>query len=343
MPQLARRALSAVAVTGLLATAAGVAAAPAAAAPAAPTGTPPATPCVVETLPEPAGMYRADALNTDPTGRFVIGSALRVTDQGTENFILRWDRGELTTIPAPTGESAYDVNAHGVIVGNRQVDGTSQPWVYRNGTFVRLPEPANAQQTFVSAINRAGDIVGYAYDDDTGEASALQWPAARPGTVVKLRSTPPDVLAMDITRNGTIVGFTREEETAPRTSWVRWPGGRYAALTVPNAEWAQVVAAQGRWAVGAASLIDGDIVAVRWNLGTGGYTRLHPNALGAADINSRGTAIAGHWLIRGNTFRELPMPDGTRTAAGRAIANDGSIVGFSNTNGRVAAVRWTGC
>ncbi|WP_320068884.1 hypothetical protein [Micromonospora sp. RTGN7] len=339
MPQLARHALSAVAVTGLLAAAAGIAA-PAAAAPAA---APPTTPCVVETLPGPAGLA-SEAWNTDPTGRFVIGSTMRDTGHGTEYVVLRWDQGQLvTTLPLSFVGGAVDVNAHGVMVGDGQTDGSSRPWVYRNGTFIDLPKPANSKLTFVSAINRAGDIVGYAYHDGTYEASALLWPAARPGTVEKLRGVPADVLTQDITLDGTIVGFTRELETAPRTSWVRWPDGRSAPLTVPNGRWAQVVAAQGRWAVGTVDTVDGDYFPVRWDLGTGGYIRLHPNALGATDINSRGTALSGSLVIRGNTYRSLPAPAGAQTAAGRAIANDGSIVGFSNTNGWLSAVRWTGC
>ncbi|WP_229399602.1 hypothetical protein [Micromonospora okii] len=337
MRDIARRALSAGAVAGLLAATAGIGASPAAA-----SARPPASPCAVAPLPQPADMYRTDAYAVDPTGRFVVGGALRNTDEGGESFLLIWDRGRLRTIANPFGEGGTDVNSRGVVIGNGQTDGRSRPWVYRNGTFAFLPlRPATAKFTFVSAINRAGDIVGYRYDDVTNVTTALRWPAARPGTVETLSGAPTGAMAIGITRNGSIVGNAGQEPDS--NVWVRRPGGRYAELTAPGADRSTVRAAEGRWAVGEVLTTDGEQFPVRWNIRTGTFTRTAPAAQILFGVNSRGVAIGADHVVRGSTARQLPMPQGSRTAGARAIADDGTIVGFSNEAGRVSAVRWTGC
>ncbi|SIM79882.1 hypothetical protein [Micromonospora cremea] len=334
MHRLVRRALAAGAAVGLLATAAVVAASPATAFPR-----PPAPSCAIETLPQPPNMYRTEAYAIDPTGRYVAGGALRVHEESpTEAFLLLWDRGRLTTVPWPNGDGVVDVNARGVVIGNGNADGRTQPWSYRNGVFTLLPTPSD--QVYVSAINAAGDVVGYRFDDATGGFVALRWPASRPGTVEEL-DAPAGALALGVTRDGSIVGTASGPEYF--TGWVRHPDGRYSELTVPAAQSTQVLAAEGRWAVGRVSFSDGDQFPVRWNLRTGVYTQLDRQVYGIEDVNARGVAVGGEWVVPGPTARQLPGGGDRVTISGRAIADDGTVVGFRNTAGKVTAVRWTAC
>ncbi|MEV4656986.1 hypothetical protein [Micromonospora sp. NPDC049301] len=334
MHRLARRTLAAGATVGLLATAAVVAASPATAFPR-----PPAPSCTIQTLPQPPNMYRTEAYAIDPTGRYVAGGALRVFDESpTEAFLLIWDRGRLRTVPWPNGDGVVDVNARGVVIGNGNADGRTQPWSYRDGVFTLLPTPW--EQVYVSAINTAGDVVGYRYDDATGGFVALRWPASRPGTVEEL-DAPPGALALGVTRDGSIVGTASGPEYY--TGWARHPDGRYSELTVPGARSTQVVAAEGRWAVGRADLSDGDQLAVRWNLRTGAYTELDRQVYVLEDVNAGGVAVGGDRVVRGATSRQLPGGGDRLTVASRAIADDGTIVGFRNSAGTVTAVRWTAC
>ncbi|MFC0506126.1 hypothetical protein [Micromonospora costi] len=329
MPHSATRAT--VVVAGLLAA---VAVAPVSPAGAFPRPRVPS--CAIETLAQPAGMYRTEAYAVDPSGRYVAGGALRVTDEGTESFVLLWDRGRLRTIASPLGEYVVDVNIRGVVVGNGHVDGRSQPWTYHGGVFTHLATLPGG--VFADAVNARGDVVGYGYDEVSGEPFAVRWPASRPGTVERL-DAPAGAMALGITRDGSIVGTAGGPEDF--TGWVRRPGGAYDTLTVPGARSVQVDAAQGRWVVGRADLADGSHVPVRWNLRTGRYAALAPEVGVLTDVNGRGVAIGGEWVVRGATARQLPG-GGARTVGARAIADDGTVVGFRN-DGRVSAVRWTGC
>ncbi|PWR13793.1 hypothetical protein DKT68_00575, partial [Micromonospora acroterricola] len=295
MQLIARRVLSAGAVAGLLATAAVVAASPATAFPR-----PPAPACPIETLPQPPDMYRTQAYAIDSTGRYIVGGALRVADeQPTKAFLLIWDRGHLTTVPSPFGEGGVGVNARGVVIGTGHGEGGTQPWSYRDGVFTLLP--ARSDETYVSAINAAGDVVGYDYDDATGRFVALRWPASRPGTFEVL-DVPAGGMALGITRDGTIVGTVSGPEHA--TGWARRPDGRYAELTVPGARSTQVLAAEGKWALARVDLSNGDQFGVRWNLRTGAYTVLDPRSYVATDVNSRGAVVAGDWVVRPGASRQ---------------------------------------
>ncbi|MFJ6167094.1 hypothetical protein ACIQH6_18390 [Micromonospora orduensis] len=333
MPHIARRVLSAGAVATLLATAALVAASPATAFPR-----PPAPACPIETLPQPPDMYRTEAHAIDPTGRYIVGGALRVADeQPTTAFLLIWDRGRLTTVPWANGDGAIGVNARGVVIGNGNADGRTQPWTYRDGVFTLLPTPSD--EVYVSAINASGDVVGYHYVDAIGRFVALRWPASRPGTVEEL-DAPVGGLATGITRDGTIVGTVSTPEHL--TGWARRPDGRYSELTVPGAQRTQVVAAEGKWAIGRVDPRTGTQFGVRWNLRTGTYTVLDEQSYVATDINSRGVAVAGSRVIGPGISRWLESGEGV-AVGGKAIADDGTVVGFRNSAGTVTAVRWPAC
>ncbi|WP_446214057.1 hypothetical protein [Micromonospora sp. IBSANI012] len=331
MTHLARRRMLAAATAGLLSAALGVATAPATAAPRTAT----ASACKLSTLPYPADVYRADAEAIDRTGRFIAGTALRVDEEGNQSFLLVWKRGRLTTIESSLAEYVTDVNTAGTVVGYGWINAKIRPWVLRNGVVEVLPSPAGGAQP--TAINGAGDIVGYGVDSDTGRNFPLRWPAARPGTVEVL-DAPAGAMPQGITEDGTIVGTAGD--FAAWTGWVRHPDGRIQSLTVPGARSTNVDAGQGHWAIGRVYLGGTSDVGVRWDLRDGSWSRLADELEWVSDVNSRGTVVGGNRIARGGTSRLLP---GAEVGVGaRAISDTGTVVGFRN-DGRVTPVRWSGC
>ncbi|MGC4771227.1 hypothetical protein ACLQ25_19935 [Micromonospora sp. DT44] len=337
MTYTARRRLLAGTAAGLLTASLGVAlSSTATAAPARTT----AGACTISTLPYPTDTYRAEADAIDPSGRFVVGSALRVLDTGNQNVLLFWDGQQLTEteMPGRNGVNPVDVNESGIVIGNGWADGgISQPWTYRDGKFEQLPLlPSTA--IVVSAINAAGDIVGYGSDIVPGEYVGLRWPAARPGTVEVL-DAPVNAQPVGITRNGTIVG--QAGPFGDWTGWVRRPNGKVKPLAVAGGGSTVVNAAGGRWAIGQVWLGGNNPAKVRWDLRNGSHTILDPEA-GLDDVNAKGVVVGGALVTRGATSRVLPG-GGTRINIGaRSIADTGAIVGFRNAD-RVTPVRWTGC
>lgn len=329
MTHLARRRMLAAATAGLLSAALGVAAAPATAAPR----TASASACKLSTLPYPADVYRADAQAIDRTGRFIAGTALRVGEEDNQLLLLVWKRGRLTTIESPLADTVADVNTAGTVVGYGWIDAKIRPWIVRDGAVALLPSPPGGAQP--TAINGAGDIVGYGVDSDTGDLFPVRWPAARPGTFEVL-DAPAGAVPQGITEDGTIVGTAGE--FAAWTGWVRYPDGRLQALTVPGARSTDVDAAQGHWAIGRVSLGGANQVRVRWDLRDGSWSRLADELPWLVDVNKRGTVVGGDRIARGGTSRLLP---GARVGT-RAISDTGTVVGFRN-DGRLTPVRWTGC
>ncbi|MFY1675211.1 twin-arginine translocation signal domain-containing protein [Plantactinospora sp. WMMB334] len=310
---------------------------PAPAGPAAPGGA-----CTMRTLPVPADTYRSDVTAMDPSGRFVLGSA--IVRQATDTHpVLLWDRGRLTSFDPPVpGGSPVDVNRHGVAVGNGPRDVLSPPWRYRAGRGELLPVLDPADDTTVVAVNSGGDIVGMGLTP-TNRRYGLLWPAGRPGTVRVIDTPSPYSTITGLTDDGTVVGRTDGIET---TSWLRTPAGVLRPLTGPDGEaWVTVRAASGRWAVGQ-GLQGGANAGLRWNLRTGRYTVLDPQlGYDQTDVNGRGTVLGGSLIQRGDTVLTLPSPAPDHVVGGRAIADNGTVAGFHNPRvpDGVRAVLWTGC
>ncbi|SCE72157.1 hypothetical protein [Micromonospora chokoriensis] len=334
-----RRMIAGAATTALLVTSLGVAVSgPASAAPAGAA----ARTCTISTLPYPTDTYRADANVIDPTGRYIAGTALRVGEVDNQYLLLFWDGQQVTEVEVPGMADPVDVNADGVVIGNGSALGTGigQPWVYRDGTIKQLPVLPSTG-IFVSAINDAGDIVGYGSDIVPGEYSALRWPAARPGTVEVLKA-PANAEASGITDNGTIVGSAGP--FGDWNSWVRRPNGRIDALTFPGADWSTASAAAGRWAIGLVGLDDTGASKVRWDLRNGSHTLLDQEIPALTDVNAKGVVVGGDRVGRGSTSRVLPGGAEGVAVGARSISDTGTIVGFRNVLAdRVTPVRWTGC
>ncbi|WP_433552642.1 hypothetical protein ACQP08_03880 [Micromonospora zamorensis] len=338
MNRSTRRRMLAATATGLLATSLGVAVSGTAT--AAPGGTA-LRACKISTLPYPTDTYRADANVVDPTGRYVAGTALRVGETDNQYLLLFWDGQQVTEVESQGMSTPADINADGVVIGNGWAEsGYGQPWIYRDGKLEQLPVLPSTG-IFVSAINDAGDIVGYGSDVVPGQFVALRWPAARPGTVEVL-DAPVDAQASGITDNGTIVGSAGP--FGDWNSWVRRPNGRIDALTVPGADWSLVNAAAGRWAIGQVWLGGTTSTSVRWDLRKGSYTKLDPEISGSTDVNVKGVVVGGDRVGRGSTSRVLPGGGEGVGVGARSISDTGTIVGFRNVFAdRLTPVRWTGC
>ncbi|MEV4655241.1 hypothetical protein [Micromonospora sp. NPDC049301] len=335
MTHIARRRMIAGVAAGLLATAVGAAVSGPATAAA---GGAALRACTIGTLPFPADTYRAEANAIDPTGRFVAGAALRVGDSGNQSLLLVWDRERLTSIESSIVADVVDVNARGVVVGNGWTDGIGRPWRYRDGRIEQLPVVPSGG-IFVTAVNRAGDIVGHGSDADTGQNFGLRWPAARPGTVEVL-DAPANATPQGITQDGTIVGTAGD--WGNWTGWVRRPDGRIDALTAPGARTTSVYAAEGHWAIGQVDLGDTSSLKVRWDLRDGSHTALDQRLEWLEDVNDRGVVVGGDRVVRGTTSRVLPGGGERVTIGARSVSATGTIVGFRNAD-RVTPVRWTGC
>ncbi|SCE88726.1 hypothetical protein GA0074695_1903 [Micromonospora viridifaciens] len=333
MKTIVRRTLTASVAAGLLATSVAVAA------PAAARTHTATVACTIRNLPYPVDAYRATADAIDPTGQFIAGSGLRVTDTGNQPLLLIWARGRLTTVESPMVDTVADVNADGVVIGNGWANSRGLPWRYRGGKVEPLPLPP-AGGAYVKAINKAGDIVGFGQDPQTGDSVALLWPAARPGTVEVL-DAPANAEADGINDDGAIVGTSGP--FGEWSTWLRRPDGTIKPLTVPGAGSTVALAAAGEWAVGHADLGGANNAWIRWNLRSGSYTQLSAELLWLADVNARGVAVGGDRATVGDTSRVLPG-GGERTSVGaQAIADNGIIVGFRNSYGKVTPVRWAGC
>ncbi|MDG4779083.1 hypothetical protein O7614_05415 [Micromonospora sp. WMMD961] len=323
--------------TALLATSLGVAVSGAAT--AAPGGAALRT-CTISTLPYPADTYRAEANAVDPTGRYVAGTALRVGEADNQYLLLFWDGQRVTEVEVPSMAEPVGINADGVVIGNGWAPGvgTGQPWIYRDGKLEQLPVLPSTG-IFVTAINDAGDIVGYGSDIVPGEFVGLRWPAARPGTVEVLKA-PANAQPVGITPNGTIVGYAGP--FGDWTGWVRRPNGRIEALGVPGGGSTTVSAAAGHWAVGLVWLGGTSATKVRWDLRNGTYITLDQEIPFLADVNAKGVVVGGDRVGRGATSRVLPGGGDGVNIGGRSISDNGTIVGWHNAD-RATPVRWTGC
>lgn len=321
----------------------GVAAGPAQAAPARVMPVTGARACTMETLPEPADTYNTDTMSMDPSGRYIVGTAIVRRGDVDSYPVLLWDRGRLIQPDIPLPESfGVDVNSSGVVVGNAYTYSVPRPWRYRAGKTTLLPVIDPADSVTLRGINARGDIVGVGVTPEQA-LYVLFWPAGRPGTVRTLDTPANLVDVVGIADDGTVVGFSGAQETP--VSWARAASGAVRPLANPHpGDFAAVRAVGGHWAVGQ-GWGDGGSVGLRWDLRTGRATVLAPEVGVPVDVNAAGMALSGNHFQRGDTVVTLPSPSPYEPAAGRAIADNGTVAGYHNGMypGGVRAVRWMGC
>jgi uncharacterized membrane protein len=135
-------------------------------------------------------------------------------EQPTPRFaVVRGEPMQVESLVQLAGDAirVRAINGSGVAVGNLDPD-YDHPVVWRNGTPVRLPMPAAGSEAYPTALNEAGQIVGWgSIVTASGRTSrALLW---SDGQVTVLES-PAGMIhseAVDINASGEIVGMAWSE------------------------------------------------------------------------------------------------------------------------------------
>lgn len=313
----------------------------------APSSAPPRpTVCTVTRLAPPPGGGRAVADRIDPTGRYIAGARV-LGDR--DYFPALWTDGVPALVPVPGQSSVvFGVNAHGVLVGETQNNGTFvSAWVYRDGVPTHLTAPAGHPILEPTGVNAAGTVVGIAYTADD-RAVAVRWVAGRYDRPEVL-AAPKDAQAWGIDDDGTVVGQLGMSDGP----YVWDPSGHGTPLARPAGyAGGSADAIRGDWIVGTASDPAGDPVPLRWNRRTGVVERLPGKGIGQS-VNASGMVVV-HGLegaaalldARGRAVT-LPYPAGVAHPLPLAVADDGNVVGSTmggagtgSTDGGVV-VRWS--
>lgn len=148
----------------------------------------------------------------------IVGFALPADQDGTTNFVaVLWNSTGIHQLGIPTGDDyseALGTNAKGQVVGLSHSPTTGiHAMLWQNGTLVdlnKLTLSGSPKLLFANDINDAGQIVGEAYDPNTGHApayvavplrgSSANQPAASANASQTL-SLPPD-LEKQVERRG---------------------------------------------------------------------------------------------------------------------------------------------
>ncbi|MFD8922449.1 hypothetical protein ACFV0Y_32205 [Streptomyces sp. NPDC059569] len=298
-------------------------------------------PCVREQLAVPAGAYRAEVYDADPTGRFQVGYMM---DQDFVYHMVRWADG----VPEDLGTArtgATGINAHGDIVGSEFDSETyrSAGWLYRNGAFTELPGVAPGFDTLPTAVNEDGTVSGAS--GAPGERPVpVVWTAD--GEVRPLALPPGDAggRGTDIDADGTVVGWTAGASDAP-THAARWnPDGTVERLPEhrPGPETGSAAeAVAGGTVLGSEVYATDPTTILSWPNGATG-----PDALGTGApqaVNRHGSVVVRTtpdtklWLFQNGVTRSLPT-DSTPFPTGEvtALTDDGIAYGRWNST----PVRW---
>lgn len=126
----------------------------------------------------PEGMVLSEAQNLGATGA-VVGRALE-KDKSVGVFI--WTPGAaLQLLPAIEGaapETAKAVSPRGHVIGQANLAGISQGFVWREGATARLLATPEGSPTEALGVNATGDVVGAKLADGLANRSgAMLWPA----------------------------------------------------------------------------------------------------------------------------------------------------------------------
>ena len=314
--------LRAVAVAGLVAAALTVPAGGAAAA----AGT-----CRITVLPNPAAAWESRATDIDPSGRYIIGTAL-VSGPGRSDVSLLWVDGRLTEFPTPYGwVGLADVNAAGTVVGYAENGSGAFAFRYQRGRFVTLPGLQPGAMTVARAVNRRGDVVGFSWEPN-GPTRTVVWPAHQPGSPRELVA-PFDVYTVDIDDDGTVLATGSFES-------VRWlPDGTVRPLTGPDGSPAVGVAIRRGWVAGVAGS-----GAAAWRTRGGPVNLAPPEYTLPTSVNRHGDLGFGGAIDRRHGGVVLvPGGGGGFPPTVTALSDRRTAVGFANVPSGTRAVIWTGC
>jgi len=230
---------------------------------------------------------------------------------------------------------ARGLNALGTVVGVASGTGTT-PAVWEGGVFAALSLYPGSTGAIASAINDAGQIVGY-------DPDALFWPDKSAAAPVRLQSPGSSNRPLDINNAGMIVGVTDDgSSTAQAVVWTSATSASQmlAGLggTSCQAKSAQASAINELGEiVGRCPAPGGGLHAVYWankdatpvdlDLLAGGSLATGINELGQIIGNSN-SSRAMLWSREGGVFRrfDLGVPGNLDVAVGIALNNTGQAV-----------------
>lgn len=298
------------------------------------------TACTVQTLPLPPGAQSAMVTDGEPSGRYLVGTAL-INDRLQS---VRWDNGQPSVLPAAgSGEAGVIVVNATETVAFTTVDGESgavTSWLRRGTTVTSLPG-----RHYVVDINARGDVLGAGKGGD----SPVVWRAGRYDRPEPLSGGPP-VTARALDDDGIVVGGAEAVDGQRPVYWS--PDGAVHALPTPT----------GYGPGGVASHVRGGLVAGRINIGPEGTTGSRPavwnlrtGAVTLVDTPETIIALNRHgWLVGvaadqklvaafGAQPVPLPLPAGAGdNSRAMSLSDDGRVIGGYAAVGdnRFTPVRW---
>ncbi|MFG3285848.1 hypothetical protein [Streptomyces sp. NPDC048111] len=161
---------------------------------------------------------------------------------------VRWAGGKVTDLgdlPGLTDSlTVAGVNRDGTVVGyTDDAQNHIHPFRSRGNTLEQLPVPtfSGRMNAFPTAIDDAGDIVGWASSEQGGgPMAAVMWPASAPGTVVKVTGGLPtagQTEAVGIDQDGTVlVNSYPADNPVDANAVYLWRAKSARRLTVPAGE-----------------------------------------------------------------------------------------------------------
>jgi hypothetical protein len=294
--------------------------------------------CHIATLPVPPGTSRSDVTAGDPTGRYLIGTALFPVDGEMIQESMLWVNGRLTDVPTSHPQAVLvDVNATGTVVGHSVTDGRASAFRYQRGHFTALPGLHAADGSYAVAVNGRGDVLGYSVEPDLNQHIVV-WPARRPSIPRELVA-PVGLNAIDIDDDGTALGsaFTGQANT-----YLWRPDGTAQQVRGPSGGTDVLALAIRRGWIGGFDNYTSNGVVAAWRT-RGGPTNLVPNwqsfvytVNGHGDLGLQGAIDRRRGGLV--TVPDLGGPSGVQVLSDRGIA-----AGFASDGFQVHAVIWRGC
>jgi hypothetical protein len=292
--------------------------------PPSPSPSPSATPgCHVYLLIAPE-RRRIEPVVVDPTGRWAAGMH---TDR---RGVVIWHDGQVAGVVRDvTVYFLNGISADGVAVGTGlNKDNRQRALVFQGDRATELPLPPGATDTFATATNAAGDVVGIVWLS-SGPRRAVRWPRGDPSHPQVL-PTPGgrNSAATAIAPDGTIGGMLGDPGTQQRP-YIWRPDGTGVQLPLLDGKpdgWVGHVA--GGWAADFGH-------DQRWRLTDPGVPAARPIPQ-IAGVPGRALADDGSVLYSSDKRtvvwgagepRELPRPTGFESGRAVSMSADATVIG----------------
>jgi Bacterial Ig domain/PKD domain/Calx-beta domain/Palmitoyl protein thioesterase len=296
--------------------------------------------------PRDVGRIGMQMTPTAMSHRSVVGYTENQVDWTYWKFAwgYRIDLDQLSSVP-PLG-AALDLNRHGTLAGNTDVDEetASKPVLRRNGpVLVELPEPSGYSGAYAFGLNDDEWVVGEASrptaGNQLGGSDAIMWQPDGSTVVLESAAGSGFAVGVDVNNRGQAIGYT--SVNGGRAAWIWENGslqdiGSLGAYTTPSRvnEHGEVVGVSGSGQVGRAFV---------WKPGIG---LIDLGAGAAEDINEKHEIVgiadglgAALWKADGtrvNLNTLLPPNSGWFLTIANAINDDGKISGWGYKDGNRA-------